>query len=202
VRSTKALKHACDRLLTLAGLPLFLPPFLSIALAIWVESRWRGERGASIFFREERYSQNRPFTMRKFRILRQAVLDARRAAGETTVKGAERDPANLTRVGALLVRFYLDEMPQYFHVLSGRMSLVGPRPVWPHDAVRRDYFAPYRVKAGLAGTFQLAKGEGDIFDLDKVYLENYARRGALSLLLYDAGVILRTLRKMTRGEGL
>ena len=71
-----------------------------------------------------------------------------------------------------------------------------------HDHRRRDYFAPFRIRAGLAGTFQLAKGTGDIFDLDRIYLKEYATRSQLGLLGYDLSVLWQTLRKMRQGEGL
>ncbi len=203
VKRDKALKHLADRLAALAGLPLAVPSFLAVTAAIKVEDLLTGEGwAASPFFREPRYSANEEFSVCKFRILRPSVLAEHRRQGGTKVKGLEHQPGAATRVGKFLVRYYLDELPQFFHVLTGRMSLVGPRPVWPDDHRRREAFAPYEIKAGLAGTFQLAKGEGDIYDLDLIYLREYAERDQLGLLAYDLQVVLKTLRKMLKGEGL
>lgn len=202
VRCTKALKHGLDRLGALLTMPWVVPLTCAIAGAIKLEDLLSGELGGSVFYREERVSAGARFELVKFRVIRQAALRELRAKGETTVKAYEHDPERVSRVGRVLVRYYLDEVPQLFHVLSGRMSFVGPRPVWLHDTRRRDYFAPFRIRAGLAGTFQLAKGTGDIFDLDRLYLREYARRSALGLVRYDLSIVAKTLRKMTRGEGL
>jgi len=203
VRHSKRLKHVLDRAVALGALPWVVPPFLGIALAIKLEDLVTGEDPlCSVFYREERYSQGAPFQLVKFRVLKHSVLQERFRQGYTSIKGLEHDPDAVTCVGRLLVKYYLDELPQWFHVLAGRMSLVGPRPVWPSDTQRREYFARFRIKAGLAGTFQLAKGEGDIFDLDKVYLERYAEETPLGLLRYDLEVLWKTLRKMRQGEGL
>ncbi len=196
------LKHAVDRLLALGALPWVLPPVVLASVAIRLEDLLTGEGRRAVFYRERRYSAGQPFDLLKLRVIRASALDRHLRAGNTTVKELEHDPANVTRVGRLLVRYYLDELPQLFHVLGGTMSFVGPRPQWPHDVDRRDYFAALGMKAGLAGTFQLAKGEADIFTLDKRYVEEYERRSQLGLLVYEARILLQTLRKMVQGEGL
>ncbi|RMG12103.1 MAG: hypothetical protein D6731_14530 [Planctomycetota bacterium] len=202
VRYGKLLKHAVDRLVAVGVLPFAVGPAALVAGLIKLEDFARGEPRASVFYRERRVSAGEAFDLLKFRVVRPSALAAHRARGGRTVKELEGDPQALSCVGRFLVDYYLDELPQLLHVLSGRMSLVGPRPVWPHDTRRLEYFRPFRIKAGLAGTFQLAKGTGDIFDLDRIYLREYARRGPLSLLRYDLSVLRATLRKMTRGEGL
>lgn len=202
VRHPKHLKHLLDRLVALGALPWFAPPLLLVALGIKLDDLLSGEGWSSVFYREERISANRRFRLLKFRVLRPSALARLRREGKTTIKGAEHDPQAVSRVGRYLVKYYLDELPQMLHVLAGTMSLVGPRPLWVHDERRVTAFAPYRVKAGLAGTFQLAKGEGDIFDLDMIYLREYAARTQLGLVAYDVSVVLKTLRKMLRGEGL
>lgn len=202
VRHAKFLKHALDRLVALSALPWALPPCVLIAGLIKLEQIVSGDEPGSVFYRERRVSADETFDLVKFRVVTNTALAAQRRAGRTTIKDLEHDRACTTRVGRFLVRYYLDELPQLFHVLSGRMSLVGPRPVWLHDTRRRDYFAPFRIRAGLAGTFQLAKGTGDIFDLDRIYLGEYAQRGQISLVLYDLSIIWKTIQKMRQGEGL
>ncbi len=202
VRHAKILKHGLDRLVALSALPWALPPFVLVAALIKLEQLLTGDEPGSVFYRERRYSADEQFDLVKFRVVTNVALAEQRRAGRTTIKELEHDPRCTTRVGRFLVRYYLDELPQLFHVLSGRMSLVGPRPVWPHDTRRRDYFGPFRIRAGLAGTFQLAKGTGDIFDLDRIYLAEYAERDQVGLVLYDLSIILKTIRKMRQGEGL
>ncbi|MFC1707663.1 sugar transferase [Planctomycetota bacterium] len=202
VRHGKWLKHVIDRMVALLAAPVYVPTVAMVAAAIATEDVLSGEGLQGVFHREPRISADREFSMVKFRTLKASVYADRRKGGLATVKDAERDSQHLTRIGGFLIRFYLDEMPQLLHILSGQMSFVGPRPVWPHDTPRRTYFAPYKVRGGLAGTFQHTKGEREIFAADKVYLEEYAARGQLSLLAYDVNLVGKTLRKMLRGEGL
>ena len=108
-----------------AGLLLLSPIFLAIAMAVCLESP------GGPFFRQERIGfQQRPFKIFKFR----SMVDG--AYGKGPAITASGDP-RITRVGAFLRRHKLDELPQLFNVLSGSMSLVGPRPEVPQ------YFAHY-----------------------------------------------------------
>ena len=116
-REDRLLKAAIDRLAAVLGLLFFSPLLLVCALAVWLED------GAPIFFGQVRVGkQGRPFRLIKFRSMRSAKTGAR-----ITVSG----DARITRVGAFLRRYKLDEVPQLFNVLKGDMSLVGPRPEVP-----------------------------------------------------------------------
>jgi lipopolysaccharide/colanic/teichoic acid biosynthesis glycosyltransferase len=128
-------------------LALTLPLMAVIALAIVVESR------GPVFYRAHRVGfGGRPLGMLKFRKMRAGADGA-----PITVNGDDR----LTRVGALLTKTRLDELPQLWHVLSGDMSLVGPRPEDP-GLVRcrpEDFREIVRVRPGITGLSQLAFGD-------------------------------------------
>ena len=110
------LKRTFDLACSAAALLLLLPLGLAIAAAIVLDSR------GPVFYRGRRIGRGmRPFSIFKFRTM---VPDAERLGGPST---AHHDP-RLTRVGALLRRYKLDELPQFLNVLAGDMSLVGPRP--------------------------------------------------------------------------
>jgi lipopolysaccharide/colanic/teichoic acid biosynthesis glycosyltransferase len=112
-------KRVFDLLLASLGLALLSPLLLAIALAIKIDSR------GPVFFRQQRVGRHGvPFRIHKFRTMRH---DEGEAGPQITV-GAD---ARITRVGALLRRHKLDELPQLLDVLQGAMSLVGPRPEVP-----------------------------------------------------------------------
>lgn len=112
-------KRAFDVAAAGAGLVVLTPLLALIALAV------RLDDGGPVFFRQERVGRGgKPFRMLKFRTMR---VDAERVGPQLTVG---RDP-RVTRVGGLLRKLKLDELPQLLHVVRGEMSLVGPRPEVP-----------------------------------------------------------------------
>jgi lipopolysaccharide/colanic/teichoic acid biosynthesis glycosyltransferase len=113
------MKRACDFILSFVGLLLLSPVLLAIAAAL------KGSSPGPIVYRGLRVGRwGRPFHMLKFRTM---VVDAERIGGSST---ADDDP-RITRVGKLLRKYKLDELPQLINVLKGEMSLVGPRPEVP-----------------------------------------------------------------------
>jgi lipopolysaccharide/colanic/teichoic acid biosynthesis glycosyltransferase len=131
-------RRAFDLLVALAALLALAPAFLLLALLVYLTSP------GPVFFRQRRMGRHGiEFTLYKFR-----SMHASAAAGSPiTVVGDTR----ITRVGAFLRRFKLDELPQFWNVLKGDMSLVGPRPKLPqHEALY------LRVRPGLTGPATLA----------------------------------------------
>lgn len=104
-----SVKRAFDILAVIAALPVWLPVFMIAAIAVWVAE------GRPVFFAQERAGfKGRPFRLVKFRSMK---------------TGAGSDAERLTRFGRFLRASSLDELPELFHVLTGKMSLVGPRPL-------------------------------------------------------------------------
>ncbi len=193
------LKQATDRLGALLLLVLLSPVFVAVGAAIRLSST------GPVFYWQIRMGQDlRPFRMWKFRTM-VVTADLMRPALESANEhdGAmfkiRRDP-RVTRVGRLLRRFSLDELPQLFNVLAGHMSLVGPRPPLPEEVERYDAIELRRlsVKPGLTGLWQVS-GRSDLswdetVALDLSYVDNwsYAR---------DIGVLFRTVRAVVDGRG-
>lgn len=149
-----ALKRLLDLVLGSAILLVSLPTLILISIAIRIDSP-----GPAFFF-QRRYGFNQePFRIVKFRSMR--TLDD----GRTIAQAVEDDP-RITRVGRILRRYNLDELPQVFNVLAGQMSLIGPRPhAVPHDQKFGDVIALYarrhNVKPGITGWAQVNGFRGE-----------------------------------------
>ncbi len=190
--SSLVAKRAADLVgaaLGLVGL-LVLTPF--IALAIWLDS------GRPIFFRQVRRGRaGREFVMFKFRTM---VQDAER---ETGPKWSKAGDTRITRVGRLLRKLRLDELPNLVNVLRGEMSLVGPRPERPELVVMLARDIPfYRtrliVRPGLTGWAQVNYRYGDSvedavqkLEYDLYYLKHRSMLFDLRILLRTAGTVFR-----------
>jgi exopolysaccharide biosynthesis polyprenyl glycosylphosphotransferase len=148
----RALKRALDLTLTLAAMPVALPLMGLVALAVRLDSR-----GPILFAQERVGLGNRLFRMHKFRSMYVDRLDSDGA------RSTGRDDDRVTRVGRIIRATSLDELPQLFNVLSGAMSIVGPRPhalgsraedrlFWDIDP---SYWHRHAVKPGLTGLAQV-----------------------------------------------
>jgi exopolysaccharide biosynthesis polyprenyl glycosylphosphotransferase len=191
-------KAVIDRVGGLVLLVLLSPVLLAAAVAV------RCSRGP-VFYRQRRLGKNgEAFTMIKFRSM---VVDADRmqAALADVDTGAGpmfkvRDDPRVTRAGRVLRRYSIDELPQLFNVLTGSMSLVGPRPPLPEEITSYDEAAHRRllVRPGMTGLWQVS-GRSDLswveaVRLDLTYVENWS-------LLTDALIVMRTVRAVLRGSG-
>jgi lipopolysaccharide/colanic/teichoic acid biosynthesis glycosyltransferase len=189
-------KRLLDIVLSLLLLLITLPLMLSIAAAIWVSTLGR----EPVLYRQKRVGLNgKPFTLVKFRSMH---VDAESDGVACT---AENDP-RITAIGKLIRRKRIDELPQLFQVLSGKMSLVGPRPERPefvrlyNDQIT-GYCLRHRVKPGLTGWAQVKYGYGDTLEDAEIKLYydlNYVKEGSLQL---DSWILWRTLSVVLTGWG-
>ena len=160
---------------TLGGIALLLLSPLLLAIAVGIKLGTPGP----VFYRQQRVTWvGRHFTMLKFRSMR---VGAEQTSGP--VWAQEGDPRT-TRLGALLRRFSLDELPQLINVLRGEMSLVGPRPERPEFVARfrqeiPGYMQKHMVKAGITGWAQVndLRGSSDLakrIQYDLYYIDNWS----------------------------
>ena len=176
-------KRCGDIVLSLLALVLFFPFILLISLMIKLED------GGPVIFKQSRLTAaGRPFTIRKFRTMVQHD-----DTDDPPVSVAVDDP-RITKVGAFLRRFRLDEIPQFFNILIGDMSLVGPRPEMMANVARYKINLPsfvYRekMKAGLTGYAQIEgrynTSAEDKLMLDMMYIESFS-------VWLDVKLLLRT----------
>jgi exopolysaccharide biosynthesis polyprenyl glycosylphosphotransferase len=196
----RLVKTAVDRAMSLTLGLLAAPVLLAIAVAVRLDST------GPILFRQNRVgAHGELFQMLKFRTMcvdaESRLAEVRRDtdAGNEVLFKMKQDP-RVTRVGRLLRRYSLDELPQLINVLRGEMSLVGPRPPLPSevaeyepDAVRR-----LRVQPGLTGLWQVS-GRSDLpwdesLRLDLWYVDNWS-------LTLDLQILTRTFRAVLKGQG-
>ncbi len=200
--SSRVIKRAVDLAVAAGALVVLTPLFLLIAAAIKLDSR------GSIFFRQLRKGrEDKTFRIYKFRTMvpnadlqkaELAYLNKYILAGEDPrMFKIEGDP-RVTRVGRVLRRYSLDELPQLFNVLRGEMSLVGPRPLVLNEADEVEGWARHRLalKPGITGLWQVLGRNNIPFDemirLDYIYVTQWS-------LAHDLRLLCRTLPVLARG---
>lgn len=191
-------KRVVDRVGAAVLLVLTLPVLIVVACAVRTD-------GGPVLFRQVRVGlHGQSFQMIKFRSmvvnaesLKAGLQNANNGAGP--LFKMRRDP-RVTRVGAVLRRYSLDELPQLLNVLGGSMSLVGPRPPLPEEAATYERAAKRRllVRPGMTGLWQV-EGRSDLsweesVRLDLRYVENWS-------LAMDALIIWKTAGAVVRGRG-
>ncbi|MEA5153333.1 sugar transferase [Raineyella sp.] len=190
------LKRAFDIAVATAALVILSPVLLLVALTIKLDD------GGPVLYRQERIGLGgRTFTIHKFRSMR---IDADRlidrmideAGGKALLFKVENDP-RITRVGRFLRRYSLDELPQFWTVLRGAMSIVGPRPQVAREVAEYTDAAHRRllVKPGITGLWQV-NGRSNLsveesVRLDLRYVENWSLLGDLIIILKTVKVVLQ-----------
>ena len=205
------IKRCIDILGSLAALLFFAPVFAAISLAIKLSSK------GPVFFKQERLGEyGKPFTVLKFRSMRTdcdarihqqyvsqfiaGKVDGDTPEGQKPVFKIQKDP-RITRVGQFVRKTSLDELPQFWNVLRGDMSLVGPRPPIAYEFRAYDAWHRRRVleiKPGITGLWQVKGRSRTRFD-DMVRLDlQYARDWSIWL---DLKILLQTPAAVILGEG-
>jgi exopolysaccharide biosynthesis polyprenyl glycosylphosphotransferase len=196
----RVIKGAVDRVVAGTALLLFSPVLLVIAMAVRFSSP-----GPAIFRQTRIGKDGREFTMLKFRSMyidaeaRRAELAGRNERAEGPLFKIKNDP-RVTRVGRVLRRMSLDELPQLINVAAGSMSLVGPRPPLPEEVAlyKDDVRRRLLVKPGLTGLWQIS-GRSDLtwdesVRLDLRYVENWS-------LALDLMILWKTAAAISRARG-
>jgi exopolysaccharide biosynthesis polyprenyl glycosylphosphotransferase len=177
------------------GIVVGLPFMLITALAVWITSR------GPILYRQVRVGMNgKPFTLYKFRSMRQ---DAEAATGAVW---AVKDDPRVTPVGRIIRKIRFDELPQLFNVLKGEMSIVGPRPERPEFVKTLAESIPYypqrhSVHPGITGWAQINYKYGDTFEDTIIKFEYdlyYIKNVSFSLDMY---IIFHTVKAMLLSRG-
>jgi exopolysaccharide biosynthesis polyprenyl glycosylphosphotransferase len=190
-----AAKRAIDIIVSFAGLILSVPLLLLTALLIKLESR------GPVFYRQERVGQNdRRFVLYKFRSMAQNA-----EANHGPVWASENDP-RVTRVGAIIRKVRIDEIPQMINVLKGEMSFVGPRPERQFFVEQLKQKIPYydlrhSVKPGITGWAQICYRYGDSEQdaVEKLQYDLYYIKHMSPI--FDLQIIFESFKVILLGSG-
>ncbi|WP_454301297.1 sugar transferase [Salana multivorans] len=191
-------KRAMDIVISLLVLVLASPLYLAIAIAIKLDD------GGPVFFRQERVGLGgRLFRIWKFRTMVQdaasrvtELADAGANEGAGVLFKMKKDP-RVTRVGQLLRKASLDELPQFLNVLGGSMSAVGPRPPLPSEVAQysSDVTRRLLLRPGITGLWQVSGRSNlsweDSVRLDLSYVENWSITGDLTIMVRTVVAVLR-----------
>lgn len=198
-RVARIFKRGMDVCLSFVALILMIPVHLVVSLATLIDS------GRPVVLKQERVGQNgRHFQMYKYRTMvvnAEALLAELRGRdeGDGPHFKMSADP-RITRVGAFLRKWSMDEAPQFMNVLLGDMSVVGPRPPLPQEVEKysTQHLARLKGKPGLTGLWQVSGRKNLPFDdmvrLDRYYLDNWSLR-------LDFGIIARTVVAVLTRKG-
>ncbi|TPG34235.1 sugar transferase [Mycobacterium hodleri] len=191
-------KHALDRLSAGLGLLLISPLFIGLALLVRISSP------GPIFYRQPRMGRDgKVFDCLKFRSMRPVDPNTTSFAPQAgTAPGGVEGDDRRTRIGKIMRKTSMDELPQLLNVLKGDMSLVGPRPERPEfvelfEMQVRRYGDRHRVKAGITGWAQVhgLRGQTSIADraeFDNYYIENWSLNLDFKVLLLTVLAVLRS----------
>lgn len=193
----RALKRFMDIVLSCVGLVLLTVPFAIIALAIKLDSK------GPIFFRQERVGKDgRSFRVWKFRTMIEGAV--RKGLGYNVAK----DDSRITRVGAVLRNWGLDELPQLINVLIGEMSLVGPRPTLRYQVEHYNDFQRRRllVKPGITSLAVVsgrnARSWKERIELDVWYVEHWSFWLDIKILFKTLWTVLVTHEGLYGEDGV
>lgn len=193
--AANVIKRLLDIIGSLCALIISSPILLGVAIAIKLDD------GGPVFFSQTRIGlHGKPFKMYKFRSMVTNAEELKKKLAEET--GQEdrfifkmKDDPRITTVGHFIRKTSLDEFPQFYNVLKGDMSLVGPRPALPEEVARYGslYSARLLVKPGITGPWQVS-GRSDLSQeqseyLDVSYIENWSIAGDLAILAKTVMVI-------------
>ncbi len=201
VEGTKFLKRIMDIVAATVGLILLSPLFLLVAIIIRLE-----DRGPAIFWQVRVGQWGREFRFPKFRSMvvdaesRKLELLEENQHGDTGITfKLKRDP-RITRIGSIIRKLSIDELPQFWCVLRGDMSLVGPRPPLPSEVSRYTIADRRRldIKPGLTCIWQVSGRSELAFDqqlrLDLQYINSHS-------IVLDVALLLKTVPAILSGRG-
>ena len=195
--TTYVIKRLLDIVGSAFALLISSPLMLGTAIAIKLDD------GGPIFFSQQRIGlHGKPFTMYKFRSMVTNAEELKKKLAEENGQTDRfifkmKDDPRITKVGRFIRKTSLDEFPQFFNVLKGDMSLVGPRPALPEEVARYGslYSTRLLVKPGITGPWQVS-GRSDLSQeqseyLDVSYIENWSIAGDLAILAKTVLVVFR-----------
>ena len=184
------------------------PVLLLLKIAYLVEGWLIPENKGPMFFSYNAVSAGKVFPKYKIRLIKTKYIDQEGAKrGDWLAYAAEWSPETRTLVGRFVKKFYLDELPQFYNILRGDMSIVGPRPLavihYERDR-QQGNVTRFLIKGGLLGLGHVMKGTPQMGNpvYEYEYIDKYLKLSSFGLLWLDLKIIGRGIKVVLRGKGL
>lgn len=197
-----------DKVTAVTFLIFSAPIFLLVKIAYVIEGCIIPENKGPMFFSYNAISKGKIIPKYKIRLIKTKFIDPEGAKkGDWHAFSAEWTPDSRTHVGHFVKKFYLDELPQFYSILKGDMSFVGPRPLAVHHYQRdlkQGNVTRYLLKGGLLGMGHVLKGTPEfgspIYEYE--YADQYLKLSPFGLLWLDLKIIGRGIKVILKGKGL
>ena len=204
----KLLKLLFDKVVAASTLLLASPIFAVLYLAYLIEGLIIPESKGPLFFSYIAVSAGKRFHKYKIRLIKTSYIDQEGSKrGDWHAYSAEWTPESRTYVGRFVKKFYLDELPQFYNILRGDMSVVGPRPLaWHHYQrdLEQGNVSRKLLKGGLLGLGHIMKGTPEmgnpVYEYD--YIDKCMTLSSLGLLWFDLKIIGKGIKVIFEGKGL
>ncbi len=197
-----------DKVLSFTLLLCATPILILLKIAYTIEGKIIPENSGKMFFSYNAVSRGKIFSKYKIRLIKNKYIDQEGAKrGDWHAYSAEWNEDSRTHVGQFVKKYYLDEIPQFYSVLKGDMSIVGPRPLAIHHYERdlaQGNVTRSLLKGGLLGLGHVMKGTPEMGNpkYEYEYIDQYLKRSPISLLLLDLKIISRGVKVIIKGKGL
>jgi len=200
-------KLVFDKLVSSAILIVIIPIFILIKIAFLIEGWILPENKGPMFYYYNSVSQGKVIRKYKIRIIKTRYIDPVKAKkADWVAYAAVWNPKSLTYLGRFIKKFYLDELPQFYSVLKGEISVVGPRTLsvshYKRDLSQGNVTRKL-LKGGMLGLGHIYKGSRELGNpiYEYEYIDYYLKRSSLSLLFLDLWIIWKGIKLILRGGG-
>lgn len=200
-------KTAFDKLVALVFLIMSAPILLLLKIAYLIEGWLIPENAGPMFFYYWGVSAGKQIPKYKIRLIKQRYIESEGAKRHDWIAfSAEWTPDSRTFVGGFVKKFYLDELPQFWSVLKGDMSIVGPRPIsvlhYERDKAQGNVTRSL-LRGGLLGLGHINKGTSEMGNpiYEYEYVDQYLKRSSFGLLMLDLWIIWKGILVIIKGGG-
>lgn len=204
---TRLFKVIFDKLVALFFLVIAAPIFLLLKIAYFLEGCIIPENKGPMFFYYNAVSAGKVIPKYKMRLIKEKYIEPEGAKRHDWIAySAEWTPDSRTYVGQFVKKFYLDELPQFWSVLKGDMSIVGPRPLsvlhYERDRTQGNV-TRFLLRGGLLGLGHINKGTSEMGNpvYEYEYVDQYLKRSSFSLLCLDLWIIWKGILVIIKGGG-
>jgi len=197
-----------DKIVSFSALLFSLPFLLVLKILYVIEGLIIFENKGPMIFSYNAVSAGNIFKKYKLRLIKMKYIDSEGAKrGDWHAYSAEWTPESRTYIGRFVKKFYLDEIPQFYSVLRGDMSIVGPRPLAVHHYERdlkQGNVTRKLIKGGLIGLGHVLKGTPQMGEAiyEYEYIEKYLKSSSMALFWLDMKIIFRGIIVILKGKGL